>query len=74
MELFSLFLVFYLWIFGKLCYMLLLHMKNSHVLDLPCYIYLLFLLIPHLSLFASVLLVQLNVEIMLVARLVSNFL
>jgi len=34
MELFPLFLVFYLWIFGKLCYMLLLRTRNGHVLDL----------------------------------------
>ena len=47
--LFSLFLVFYFWIFEKLCHMLLLHMKNSYVLDLMCYIDLLFLVIPHIA-------------------------
>jgi len=48
MALFSLFLVFFLWILGKLCYMLLLHMKNKPVLTLLCYIDLLFLVVPHL--------------------------
>jgi hypothetical protein len=72
MELF-LFLVFYLWIFGKLCYVLLLRMRNSHVLDLQCCIVLIFLVIPRLV-YLRVLLMQLNVEMKLEARLVSNFL
>ena len=36
MEFFSLFLAFCLWIFEKMCYMLLLHVKNRPVLDLLC--------------------------------------
>ena len=73
MEPFSLFSALYVWISGKLCNVLLLQMEDRPVLDLLCYIHVRSTCRwnTSFSLFASVLLVQWNVELQLVARLVS---